>query len=333
MLGQAHTPRRRLLPFVALALAVLVAPAVSGANPSHSVSTLRARDAAIAARSRAAVLGLYALDEQLGSANARVAMLRRRNESLRAERAELSHALHVARSGARIAERRLAERIRTLYEQGTVEPLEIVFGARSLDEALTSLDNLDRASAQSESVLSQLKVARTRLAAASAALASRQSALDAATREAQTTAAALAAARNARASYIASLAAERRLTQRQIGVVVARAHAAALRSGTLARSERAQPASYGSAGRTLRVTATGYSLPGRTSTGLAVGWGVAAVDPGVIPLGTHMTIPGYGTAVAADTGGGISGATIDLWFPSRAKANAWGRRTVTIVLH
>ena len=57
-----------------------------------------------------------------------------------------------------------------------------------------------------------------------------------------------------------------------------------------------------------------------TTTGLPVGWGVAAVDPSVIPLGTHMTVPGYGEAVAADTGGAILGATIDLWFPTTAQA-------------
>jgi 3D (Asp-Asp-Asp) domain-containing protein len=57
---------------------------------------------------------------------------------------------------------------------------------------------------------------------------------------------------------------------------------------------------------------------------------VVAVDPSVIPLGTRLTIPGYGSGVAADTGGAIQGATIDLWFPTVAQARAWGRRTVTI---
>jgi 3D (Asp-Asp-Asp) domain-containing protein len=46
-----------------------------------------------------------------------------------------------------------------------------------------------------------------------------------------------------------------------------------------------------------------------------------------------MTIPGYGEGVAADTGGAVQGAAIDLWFPSTAQALAWGRRTVTIRLH
>jgi 3D (Asp-Asp-Asp) domain-containing protein len=83
----------------------------------------------------------------------------------------------------------------------------------------------------------------------------------------------------------------------------------------------------------LTVLATGYAIRGRTATGISTGWGVAAVDPAVIPLGTRINVPGYGQAVAADVGSGIRGAMIDLWFPSIARARAWGRRTVTIVLH
>jgi len=86
-------------------------------------------------------------------------------------------------------------------------------------------------------------------------------------------------------------------------------------------------------GRTLTVVATGYSLSGRTSTGVPVGYGIVAVDPSVIPLGTHMTIAGYGEGVAADTGGAVAGARIDLWFPTRAEALAWGSRTVAVTLH
>jgi 3D (Asp-Asp-Asp) domain-containing protein len=74
-------------------------------------------------------------------------------------------------------------------------------------------------------------------------------------------------------------------------------------------------------------------MAGRTATGLPVGPGIVAVDPGVIPLGTRLSIPGYGEGVAADTGGAVQGLTIDLWFPTLAEARAWGRRTVTITLH
>jgi 3D (Asp-Asp-Asp) domain-containing protein len=83
----------------------------------------------------------------------------------------------------------------------------------------------------------------------------------------------------------------------------------------------------------LTVVATGYSIHGHTATGAPTGWGVVAVDPNVIPLGTRLSIPGYGSGVAADTGSAVHGATIDLWFPTVAQARAWGRRTVTISLH
>ena len=358
VLGQAHTLRRRLLPSVVIALAVLIAPTVGGANPSHSVSSLRARDAAIAAKSREAVLGLYSLDQQLATSRARLVTLHERALSLRAQRILLTRELHVAHRGERIAQHALGLQVRALYEQGTVEPLEIVFGAKSLDEAMSNLDSLNQAGKQGEKVLAQLKVARSRIASDSHLLATRESALAAATRAENATAASLARSRAARSAYIASLASQRRLNERQITTLVLQARAAQQRTAMLARARiaadsvasspapavatpLAAPASAASStpvatsagGRVITVSATGYSLSGSTATGLPVGWGVVAVDPAVIPLGTHLSIPGYGEAVAADTGGAIVGDTIDLWFPTIAQANAWGRRTVTIVLH
>ena len=86
-------------------------------------------------------------------------------------------------------------------------------------------------------------------------------------------------------------------------------------------------------GTQLTVSSTGYCLRGTTATGMPVGWGVVAVDPAVIPLGTRMTVPGYGEGVAADTGSAVRGAMIDLWFPTCSQALAWGRKTLTITLH
>ena len=94
----------------------------------------------------------------------------------------------------------------------------------------------------------------------------------------------------------------------------------------------AQPEEPG-ATRTLVVDAVAYHLPGHTASGLPVGVGVIAVDPSVIPLGTRVYVPGYGAAVAADTGSAIRGAIIDLWMPSTEAARAWGRRTVTITVY
>jgi cystine transport system substrate-binding protein len=289
------------------------------------------------------------LDQQLAGSQSQLNTLEAQTLSLRAQRASLRHRLRIAKHGARLAQNRLAARLRALYEQGNVEPLEIVFGAKTIDEAMTSLDSLSRMTSQGEDVIRELKAARTHLGSASHQLAVREAALAAATQQARATANALAAARASRSSYINALSAERSMTQRQISSVVAQAAAARLKSEQLARTAASSaPASVVTyaispattfastapgAGRTISVSATGYALPGRTATGLPVGWGVVAVDPSVIPLGTHMSIPGYGEAVAADTGGAVMGATIDLWFPTVAQANAWGRRVVTITLH
>jgi len=53
---------------------------------------------------------------------------------------------------------------------------------------------------------------------------------------------------------------------------------------------------------------------GIAATGVPVHRGIVAVDPSVIPLGSRMYVPGYGEAVAADTGWAVVGHIIDLGF-------------------
>ena len=88
--------------------------------------------------------------------------------------------------------------------------------------------------------------------------------------------------------------------------------------------------------RKLRVFATSYdkTCPGCnevTASGLPTGYGVVATDPKVIPLGTKLFIPGYGLAVAGDTGGAIKGNKIDLGFDD-VKKGWWSARFVEIYI-
>ena len=69
---------------------------------------------------------------------------------------------------------------------------------------------------------------------------------------------------------------------------------------------------------------------GYTATGILAREGVVAVDPHVIPLGTRLFVPGYGIAVAADTGGAIVGKRIDLCMDRYGDAVQFGRRTVQV---
>ena len=54
-----------------------------------------------------------------------------------------------------------------------------------------------------------------------------------------------------------------------------------------------------------------------------------AVDPDVIPLGTHVYVNGR-EYIAEDTGSGINNRTIDVFFNSHQEALQWGQRTVTV---
>lgn len=87
--------------------------------------------------------------------------------------------------------------------------------------------------------------------------------------------------------------------------------------------------------RKIRMFATSYtpadagtspSSPwyGLTRTGMQAGYGVVAVDPSVVRLNTQVYVPGYGEAVAGDTGGGVIGRWIDLGYNNGTMVN-WGR--------
>jgi len=70
---------------------------------------------------------------------------------------------------------------------------------------------------------------------------------------------------------------------------------------------------------------------GITYTGVPVTRGIVAVDPRVIPLGSRLYIPGYGFAIAGDTGGGIVGNMIDLGYPDGAPVD-WHTGWVDVYL-
>ena len=76
----------------------------------------------------------------------------------------------------------------------------------------------------------------------------------------------------------------------------------------------------------------GGGASGHTSIGLWPKRGIVAVDPRVIPYYTKLYIPGYGMAIAGDTGGAIVGTRIDLFMDSLSECYQWGRRDVEIYI-
>ena len=99
--------------------------------------------------------------------------------------------------------------------------------------------------------------------------------------------------------------------------------------------------------KSFNVTATAYAANlsenggnVRTAYGLKPQYGVIAVDPKVIPLGTKLYVESsdggkswtYGYCIAGDTGGAIKGYKIDLCFNTRSECIKFGRKSATVYI-
>lgn len=89
--------------------------------------------------------------------------------------------------------------------------------------------------------------------------------------------------------------------------------------------------------RKITMTATAYTADGsRTAMGTTPRYGVVAVDPKVVPLGSKVYVTAadgswtYGIASAEDTGGVIKGNKIDLYHNTEADAMSFGRRSCVV---
>lgn len=214
-------------------------------------------------------------------------------------------------------EQQLAEQIETVKEKTALAETE--------SEAMNAeLENLQALLAENQESLMQIvtkkenekarleEVARAEKAAAEKAAAEKAAAEQAAAETAETTA-----------------AAEEKATE---------AVSATQTSTPAAQAPQESPAAP-SQGRTLSVSATAYSRnePGMgnfTFTGIDLRQNsmVIAVDPSVIPLGSLVDVPGYGIAIAGDTGGAIIGNKIDLHMEDLNRVHAFGRQQMTVTI-
>ncbi len=97
--------------------------------------------------------------------------------------------------------------------------------------------------------------------------------------------------------------------------------------GSLTMNSSAYSIDYACTGKSPGMA--GYGI---TASGMRAGYGVVAVDPRVIPLGTKLYVEGYGYCIAGDTGGAIKGNKIDLCFNSYSEAVNYGRKNVTVYI-
>jgi len=87
-------------------------------------------------------------------------------------------------------------------------------------------------------------------------------------------------------------------------------------------------------GRSVEFVATGYAIAGRTASGTRARPGIVAADPSILPIGTRIRVSRAGSASGdyrvEDTGPGVRGRHIDIFFESEAAARRFGRRHVGV---
>lgn len=358
--------RRWPLLRAALAAGVLIVGTGPPGGGAETAPALRAEAGALSRSESTALLQLYAAESSLARAQTDLSRLNARSEQLAHAEQSARRRTEIVRRSLRASQERVAALLRELYVQGEPDPIAVVLGATSLEEAMAGIEGLSRAAAQSEQLGLEAEERARRLERLRARLAERRASLTGARSAARAGAERLTAAVAGSRQTLAAIRDRRSLTVRRLEALEERARAAERRSAeitaqavedaappaqpladepvaTLPKGTQVEvdaaaatqpPVPAGPAGtRSLVVDAVAYHLPGTTASGLPVGVGVIAVDPTVIPLGTRLNIPGYGLAVAADVGSAIKGNIIDLWMPSTARARAWGRRTVTITVY
>jgi peptidoglycan DL-endopeptidase CwlO len=140
--------------FAALSATVLTAALPAFGNPPPSISAKQAEARRVLAEVDALNSSLGRSDELLNLANLKLAKVRRNI-------AENRHELRVARHNLIASQREIAQRLVTLYTNGTTSTLEVILGAKSLDEVLTRIDTENRVSSIDAQVASQVVLFRS----------------------------------------------------------------------------------------------------------------------------------------------------------------------------
>lgn len=239
----------------------------------------------------------------------------------------------------------LQKRVRAMYMNGKISYLQIVFSSTSFSNFLSNVntvtsvmnfDNniLNNVEKEKKNVLDQkenLSYANKKLEALKTSNETILSKLSSDIKQEKTL---LASATEKEKALIAKKQAEEEAAARAKELAAQKAASNNQNVVSLAGSNIPAPAT---AGKTISVVATAYCDSGFTSYGPqtsrnANGYSIIAVDPRVISLGSRVYVQGYGYAYADDTGGDIIGNRIDVYFPTEAECESWGKRSVTVTV-
>ena len=224
---------------VAGALVAGLLPALGDADTAPALrakaDALRSRSTSLESRSHDALLQLYAAESALARARSEVARLGARSDALSREQTAVGRRVEVVRRSLAASRARVAALLRELYVRGDADPIAVILGAASLEEAIEGIDSLRRLADRNRRLATQAKARAESLRALQLTLAERGRRLAAARADAEVGAAQLERRLGERAVSLASLRAQGTLTRRQLSALETQARAAEQISAKLAQ--------------------------------------------------------------------------------------------------
>jgi cell wall-associated NlpC family hydrolase len=188
-MDSSRTRRARITLLILAALLATLAVGVSAAEADPTIDSKRAQAVAVKAEVEEIYLRVERAAEAYNLANIQL-------EQIDAELSSNARHLKVAAKSLGVAQKRVAQRLRALYVNGDgAGAVEIILGARSLDDIITRLDVAERVGEQDAAVLRNVKRFR---------------------REVQTRRAKLERARSRQADLVAEKAAQKRYADEQL---------------------------------------------------------------------------------------------------------------------
>ena len=148
----------------ALAAGALITASTPSRGDAETAPSLRTEAATLARSESAAVLELYAAESSLGArSDPRCRSSRARSERLAEDERSVQRQTEIVRRSLLASQQRVAVLLRALYIQGEPDPISVILGATSLDEAMAGIEGLSRATAQNERLVGEAEQQTRRL--------------------------------------------------------------------------------------------------------------------------------------------------------------------------
>lgn len=240
-----RVPRRILILCAAatfLALGDVVVHAGEADDLRDRAGDLESGVEALEAAEAANVLQLFALESALARSAREVRTLNVRAEQVAEATGSARNQTQIARRALATAEEDLAAHVRALYMSDDVDTLEVILGARTIQDAIDGIGALQRTVSRDEEIVSQVAQARRDAIERRDQLRQRQARVEQLAADATEAREALEQSRSERAAFLRSLREELQLNRGQIVALRERASALEIRAAEIQAEAEASAA-------------------------------------------------------------------------------------------